>query len=383
MRRYSRDEEERIRAQGLVREWTRSGLLDAAQGARLGADLAVELKRTNPFLRGGLALFTMLIVAATVALLGISLGLNGKGAVAALTGVSAVGCLVLADYLVGTYRCYRFGIEEALAVAAVVLLAISGAELTSSVWSSVAPWLIGAAGGAGLYRRFGFVYAALGAVVCAAAVPFQIDLPAAMQRLLAAAVIGSVFLAARSPRLRDRDDYPGDEYGIVQAAALAGVYGVLNVQLSPGQYIVAGWFYWATYLVTWVLPIVGLRLGILDKDRELMDVSLVLALVTLLTNKLYLGWARHTWDASLLGIALMAIALAVRKWLSDGPAGERAGFTPARLLEKDRAALSMLGVASAIVPPHAAPGSVPPRTEPPATEFGGGRSGGAGGGGTF
>ncbi|HEX9368457.1 MAG TPA: hypothetical protein VF921_17630, partial [Vicinamibacterales bacterium] len=62
MRLYTQDEEERIRAQTLVREWTRSKLIDLSQSAPLEAELRVDLKRTNVFLRAGLALFTLLIV---------------------------------------------------------------------------------------------------------------------------------------------------------------------------------------------------------------------------------------------------------------------------------------------------------------------------------
>lgn len=55
MRRYSADQEERVRLQAAVREWTRSGLLDPAQGETLGAELRLSLRRTNPFLRAVLA----------------------------------------------------------------------------------------------------------------------------------------------------------------------------------------------------------------------------------------------------------------------------------------------------------------------------------------
>jgi uncharacterized membrane protein len=86
MRRYSPDEEERIHTQSLVREWTRSGLLDAAQGERLGAELRVELRRTNPFLRAGLAVFTALIVAASVGLFIALFDPNGDASNAVITG---------------------------------------------------------------------------------------------------------------------------------------------------------------------------------------------------------------------------------------------------------------------------------------------------------
>ena len=42
MRRYSRAEEERIRALRMVPEWTRSGLLDPTQGERLESELRLR-----------------------------------------------------------------------------------------------------------------------------------------------------------------------------------------------------------------------------------------------------------------------------------------------------------------------------------------------------
>jgi hypothetical protein len=385
MRRYSTDVEERVRLLGLVRDWTQSGMLDPAQGEALGASLRVELRRTNPFLRAGLALFTALIITAFVGLVLTFLDLREKVSIVAVTGVAALACIGIAEFLVTTYSCYRFGVEEVFAVAAVVLLAISGHELVS-VQPQTLRWLpnvvgllIGSVGAFGLYRRFGFIYAALGSVVCAAAIPFQLNLPPELQRVLAAAVIGSVFVIARVKRRHYGDDYPGDEYAVLQAGAIAGVYAVLNVQLSAGmgQGHGHGLFYWCSYGITWILPLVCLRLGIRDRDRALMDVSLALAIVTLTTSKEYLGWARNTWDPMVLGIGAIGVAVAVRRWIERGPGGERNGFT----LDPDRDAQSLLSVASALVPPGLGSGDAPSRPDPP--EFGGGRSGGAGGGAGF
>ena len=130
------------------------------------------------------------------------------------------------------------------------------------------------------------------------------------------------------------------------------------------------------------LPLAGLAVAVREKDRELLDVGLAIALVTLLTNKPYLGWPRHTWDPIVLGLVLIAIAIAiaVRRWLASGPDGERDGFTSSRLLEKDRAVLSLVGTASSLI---AQPGADRPRTDAPEPAFRGGRSGGGGGSGNF
>ena len=402
MRPYSQDEEERIRAQALVREWTRSKLLDPSQGAQLEAELRVGLKRTNVFLRAGLALFTALIIGASVLFVVAGLDLDLKRAIpiAIISGVAALVCIGLAELLVARFRFYRFGVEEALAVASVLLLSISGGVLISTLHivrpgdvALATGLLLGAAGGLGIYRRFGFVYAAIGGMACAALIPFQLSFSLAIRHLLAAAFLASAFLVVRSKRLRYRDDYPGDDYGLLQAAAWGGLYITLNLQLTGTRidrffyeftHGMAAWqnegfFYWSTYVTTWVLPVVGLRLGIREKDRPLIDINLAMALVTLLTNKAYLGRAEHTWDPILLGVFLMAVALATRRWLSQGPDGQRGGFTPARVLSKDNEALKLLSAASVRFQPD-----VPsPRPEPVKSEFDGGRSGGGGATGSY
>ena len=119
-------------------------------------------------------------------------------------------------------------------------------------------------------------------------------------------------------------------------------------------------------------------MGIRDRDRDLIDVSLVLMLVTLITNKPYLGWARNTWDPIVFGTLLIGVAIAARRWLERGPNRQRRGFTARRILDRDRTARSMLSMASATLPPQTAA-----HAEPAPPEFGGGRSGGAGGGGAY
>jgi hypothetical protein len=410
---YSPEDERRIRSQALVREWTKSGLLDPPQGAALEAELRVDVRRTNVFLRAGLALFTVFIVVASVGLIVELFGLDEPFPAAVTTALSAVVCFGLAQYLVVRQRVYRFGVEEALAVGSVALIAFSAAAfIYSQGWRYGDPqegWRYGdlrlaaallaaAAGGLGIYWRFGYVYAAIGAIACVAAVPFQIAMTETMQHALAASVLAALFVLARTQRTRYLDEYPGDDYAWLQAACWAGLYLTLNLWVTAAWfdrpvyglmysaptrreallYAIGGPFYWFTYAMTWGLPMAGLYLAIRDKDRPLLAVSLVTMLITFLTNKAYLGWPRHEWDPILLGIFLMAAAIALRRWLAGGANGQRGGFTPARILSNDRGAVTILGTAAAGFHPDA-----PSYPESSGSGFDGGRSGGGGATGSY
>jgi hypothetical protein len=392
MSRYAREDEERVRTQTLVREWARSGLLDSAQRSRMEADLRVGLRRTNALLRGGLAFFTALLVGAAVLLYAELFAITSDLAIAVSAGVGAICCFALAEWLVASFRLYRYGVEEALAASAVVL-----ASLGAVVWASTLPGgrtgnvpaLIGlavaSAGGFAVYRRFGFVYAAVGAMLFAALLPFEWHLSAAFARAAAAAVFAAFALAWRATRVRLRDDFPGDDYGVLQAAAFVCAYLTINLQLFFiwrvfwSEPPVPRSFYWTTYAMTWAIPAAALALGIRDRDRPLVDVGAVLALATLVTNKPYLRWPRHTWDPIILGAVLIAVALAVRRWLASGRGGERQGWTAIALMRSDRDRLVIVGTASAAFQPVPAA----PSGAPPSSDFTGGRSGGGGAGGSF
>ena len=129
-----------------------------------------------------------------------------------------------------------------------------------------------------------------------------------------------------------------------------------------------------------MIPVAGLAVGAREKDRLLIAVSLALLIVTLLTNKAYLGWVRHPWDPCLLGIVAIGAAIATRRWLSSGPGGVRHGFTAAALLDRDRSPLATLGKLSAALPSMTA---APAHAAATPSGFDGGRSGGGGGGAAY
>jgi hypothetical protein len=337
------------------------------------------------FLRTTAALFTALIVGAAVGFVFSAFDLTTAMAISSVTAVAALVCIATAELLVGVFRLYRFGIEEMLTACAAVLLSISAAQFWTSPHDAfIAGLAVAAAGGCVIYSRFGFVWAAIGSMCCAAAIPFQlVSMPTAGQRTISAALLALVFAVVRPKRLRDGEEWPGDEYGVLQAAALGGIYLVLNLRLIPDMPLAFGdrtdgLFYWWSWVMTWVLPAAGLVLSIRAKDRPLLVVSLAMAIGTLVTNKPYLGWTRYTWDPMLLGIVLMAGAVVLRRWLSSGPAGARYGFNATRVVSGGDSLLTVLSAAPFPVKAHA------PTAAPAASGgFDGGRSGGAGAGGSF
>jgi hypothetical protein len=385
MRIYANADEEKIRAQALVREWRHSGFLETSHADRIATELRVALRRTNLFLRVVLFLFTSVAAAAAVLLTLTVFHLNDDLTGATVCAVAAILCLGFAELLVRRFAFYRFGVEESFALVSVILLSIAAALVTPSGVSGSADFrilvglVIGAIGNFCIYRRFGYVYAAIAALICMAGMSIPLELSGGVKRLAAAFVCGLVFRVVRSRRLALGDDFPGDDYGLIQAVAWAGLYLALNLHIGWYPYFEEGLLYWSTYAMTWVLPVIGFYLALANKDRLLMDVSFVMSLATLVTNKPYLHLQRKPWDPILLGVLLVASAVLIKRWLASGPNGQRRGFTPIRLLASDRHALELLSTASAAfqpgIPRPAAPDSKP--------DFGGGRSGGAGASGSF
>jgi hypothetical protein len=116
--------------------------------------------------------------------------------------------------------------------------------------------------------------------------------------------------------------------------------------------------------------------GIRPKDRFVIAVGAIAAILTLVTNKPYLGWQRHTWDPMLMGALLIGVALLIRRSLVAGSGGIRHGFTAQRLSGKDQHWMNIGSAAFGLVSAQAITPS--PQPVSPDVHFGGGDSGGAG-----
>ena len=390
MRRYTDAEEERIRLRSAVRGWARAGLLAPAQVERIDGGLSTDLKCTNILLRVALAGFTALIVAAAVGLVFVSFHVRSETASAVLLAICGVACFCCADFLAGASRLYRFGVEETLAVLAAVLAAAAMGLLASASQGSTArldaivALATGAAAASVVYLRFGLVYAAIGAMVCAAVIPTQFDLSPAAHRACVAAIFAAVFLVARALYRSRGDDYPGDDYAALEAAACAGVYVALNLHLVDDfvPWPASDWsaFYWATYAATWAVPALAMADAIRAKDRALLIVGMAMALVTLATNKPYLDRPHQTWDPMLLGVLLIGAVVALRRWIASGPDQRRSGYTADRVHQGEVDLIQIAATTSVAWHDRV---QNPPPADAPTSGFDGGRSAGGGAGASY
>lgn len=394
--RYTNEDEERIRTAACAADWMDSGLLDPQQHPMIDATLSTDLKRTNLSLRVVLFIFGTIVLWAVLGLFLVATGLDRDDRAIgwSMVTVGVVGFL-LADCLIWQFRVYRFGVEEAFASWSVVLIGGGIGYLVSlgeshGGFPMLVGLLIAALVSLAVYARFGYLYAALAAVAGAACAPFFLAQPQVTRRLLSASVLLAAFVAARSLESPHGDDFPGDDYHAIQSAAWLGLYLILNLALSrdiapffgTGRADVPSSVYWATYVAVWILPPAGLYLGLAGKHRGLIVTSLLMAVLTLVTNKTYLGWERHTWDPILLGLLLLGASVAIRRWLARGAGGQRHGFMAESLLVSDHRTLAALGAVAGMVQPIGARETAPASTatfEPGS----GGRSGGGGGGADF
>ena len=402
MRLYSASSEETLRARKLLTDWVGEGFLTTAQYQLLEKETVSDLRTTNIFLRLVLFLFTLISVGAAVALFfKVFLSRPSDQTVGVFLLIFTTVCYTAAEVAVSQARLYRYGVEEALAVCSVGFLcagmqaALFGGRPYSST-PDAAQSLVPAAGAAfslWIWLRFGRSYAFLAAMVFVVFLPGYWTSSHSAQHLMVAAFYAIGLVGMVVVRSRHRFDYLDEGYSLVEALLWLGIYAAINLKLSSLDMPTPWWsgtraasefarpIYWTTWVLIWCLPPIVLARGIRQKDRFVIAVGAIVAVLTFVTNKPYLGWPRHTWDPMLLGILLSGVALFIRRWLARGPGGIRHGFTAVRLSGKDKhwmnAGSAMLGLVS----PHSiTPG---PQTSSPDVRFGGGHSGGGGASGEF
>jgi hypothetical protein len=397
---YSEASEETVRARRLLTEWRGEGLLCEEQYQRLEQDTVSELRTTNIFLRVVLFFFSMIVAGAAVALFfTIFLPHPSEQTTGIFFLIFAAVCYAAAEIAVRRARLYRYGIEEAVAICSVALLCVGldffffhGPLRSSGDIEFVIP-SVGAVASLWIWHRFNLWYAFPAAMIFAVFVPGYWTVPHSAQHGLLAGfyVAGLVcFAAIRSGR---RFDTFEKAYSLAEAFLWLGIYLSLNLKISDLGSLSQWWgsarpamefavpFYWTTWVLTWCVPPLIFARGVRQKDRLIVAVAAITSVLTLVTNKPYLGWPRHTWDPMLLGVALTGVAWFLRRWLARGPGGVRHGFTAVHLSAREKHAMSVGSAVLGLVTPQAIMPA--PQSADPDFQFGGGESGGGGAGGNF
>lgn len=393
-RAYTASSEEALRARNLLKDWAGEGFLDPAQYQRMEQETVCDLRRTNIFLRLALFFFSLIILGAGMGLFfAVFLSHPTEQTAGVFLLIFSVLTYAAAEFAVSQAKFYRYGIEEALVVCSVGFLC-AGIELAFFSTHSYSPghsmeWLVPAAGiiaSLWIWRRFGLAYLFLAAMILAVWLTYEWTSSHPAQHAIVAAFYAAGLIALVMLRSGDRFTYLDQAYSIAEALLWFGIYVAINLQLSSVDLLPGWWgglrtssgfpkiFYWATWVLTWCVPPAILTRGVRRKDRFVMAAGAIAAVLTLATNKPYLGLPRNTWDPMLLGIVLAGAAVLLRRWLARGPDGIRHGFTAQRLSGKDK---QWMNVASTAIGMTHSPAPSPEPASPD-VHFGGGDSGGGG-----
>jgi hypothetical protein len=397
LRLYSASSEETLRAREFLTDWASEGFLTKEQHQRLEQETVSDLRTTNIFLRLVLFVFTLISVSAAAGLFFAILG-PSEQTIGVFFLIFAGVCYAAAEITVSQARLYRYGIEEALAACSVGFLSagILFAFFTGSPYSPKLESLVPAVGAVfslWIWRRFGLWYAFLAAMIFVIFLPGYWTSSHSAQHLIVAGFYATGLICIAAVRSRHRFDYLDDAYSIVEALLWLGIYLAINLKLSPSDLPAQWWsvtrttsefakpFYWGTWGLIWCLPPIVLTRGIRQKDRFVIAVGAIVAILTFVSNKPYLGWPRHTWDPMLLGILLTGVAVFIRRWLARGQGGIRHGFTAERLSGKDKSWMNAGSAVFGLLTPQSI--TPAPQTGSKDFRFGGGASGGGGATGDF
>jgi hypothetical protein len=384
---YAASDEEALRSLSLLKDWASEGFISQAQYSVMQQDVPCRLRRTNVFLRLVFFLFTLIVGGAAVGLFFAVFSLRDSSTSGIFLVFFGAMSWVLVELLVRDKHLYRHGTEEALAVLSVALLCIGLVLiLDRSILQSHNNSLVivcGALASFLVYRRLGLLYTFIAAMTFVACLPHYWTSSQTAQHIILAGLYAIGLLLTIRVRRQHRFDYLDDEYSAIEAFLWLGLYLTINLQLSSFDLMRKWWdptansapfpkaFYWTTYVLIWCHPVAMLRRGLTRKDRAVTGLGLLTALLTLVTNKPYLGWARHPWDPMILGVVLAGTAVVIRRWLTNGPGGTRHGFTANRLSTKDKRYAELLSTVG--------PLSTPLPTVPAHTPiFSGGDTGGGG-----
>ena len=382
MRIFPSEEEDRAFRHERLRDWRSAGLLAADKAGEAGTAAGEAPAHAAWPLRILLFGFAALALAAFSALT--LKDLKGRVDSAVVAWGLAAAAVAAAEALIRRLKVRRFGAEEALVTGAVVLIAYGAERLFSSGsrWHfSTSVFAATLALGAGAaYLRYGYRLASFGAAVALGVLVGSFEYGEHATRVLLAGLYAALLAAATVwPDLPRRER---ERLEIIRFFLALSVPLCLNLRLER---LAGGWtgapatdaFGLATMAAIFIIPLVWLAWGARDRSRTILWAGGIGLLVAQCSIKPYLGLKRNAWDPAVLGIELMLLALALKRWLDAGPDGRRGAYSSEPLGDPGPGAAAGL-LASAVA---ASPSSSPAAQDHP--KDGGGSFGGGGASGGY
>ncbi|MCX5789151.1 MAG: hypothetical protein NTX64_11690, partial [Elusimicrobia bacterium] len=334
MRKFAEAEERRLFELETVRTWRRSGLVSGEEAAALEEELGAAPRIAGWAVRA--VLFALTLLAQGALWLFLFRERTWADAGLPLLLLAAV-YTALAELLIPRLKVYRFGAEEALIFGAAFDLAFGCGLLIHARRPLLeAGFVFGVPAFVAclcVFARYGYQWAALAAIPCAASIIFTAHISPNAARLASASLCLLVLALTGGGAVAD---FRRSAWQTFQAALFLAAYLLLNLRLEalidPLLPAAKTAFYWCTFAATWALPLGALAVGVKRRHRALLDAGVVTLLISVATLKPYLQAARHAWDPALLGALLLAAAALIGRRLRELPEERRRGFTAKRLL---------------------------------------------------
>jgi hypothetical protein len=366
---YSSQQEENICIRNQARTWQNSGLINNGQLTAIQNYTDPDVRQTNVFFRIIFFIFTCLLIGALLGLFMWITKIHRPIPVSFILIVTSVILYFAAEHSITEYRFYRHGIEEALALLAMIFfcwgcgvfldeLMLTSKQtgiLVSALFAATACWI---------YFRFGFLYAAVISIFALCTIPFQLSLGPLGKRLILLVILCLIFFLDIIFDNSENEDFRKDNDLTIQAGLLTAIYLTINLEILGAVGLLTGdtssihlhpksfppYIYWSSYILTLVIPVAGIYWGIQSRKRLILNLSLVMACVTLATNKSYLGMTRYAWDPAILGTALVIISVVLNIWLNNGKDKARDGFTAENILKPESHGIGLAEIAAAVTP---------------------------------
>jgi uncharacterized membrane protein YgcG len=331
---YDEDLIRNLQIQDTAKELLENGRLTPPQYKQIKTAFPIDFKQGSPFVRIGLFLFTSLCIVFSIFLFiwitgSIDNDQRGMGGLLLFFGI---GLTALNEYVIKTEHWYRQGSDNALCYGAIICL-VTGLSFMFQIFQPLPIAVISLIFLTLATVRYGDPVLAFGAfytLILSFTIGFgDSNLPRMAMPIVCAALSLGVYFFVKTAVKNEKWFYWEDCFNVLEIMGLVGFYGSLN------YYTVAQVFENRAYnvvengaenvfslpfslffaVLTAVIPVVYLVTGIRKKDRILWILGSLGIVASIVTYRHYHSVMPIEWAFTLAGIALLALAIFLMKYL--------------------------------------------------------------------